>query len=133
MEGSPETNKLANKADLIVHIGTRLTDFATASQSIFQNPNVKFASINVSEFDGIKQGATTIVADAKLAWQKLLDLESRPGRRVIFGHSLGGAVAVALAGELVQEVYGGLILESTFSSLHDLARQHSWFAASVLC
>jgi 3D-(3,5/4)-trihydroxycyclohexane-1,2-dione acylhydrolase (decyclizing) len=67
LEGSPETNKLANKADLIIHVGTRLTDFATASQSIFQNPNVKFVSINVSEFDGIKQGATTIVADAKLA------------------------------------------------------------------
>ncbi|MEY4019721.1 MAG: hypothetical protein RLZZ590_1021 [Actinomycetota bacterium] len=67
LEGSPETNKLAAKADLILHVGTRLTDFATASQSIFQNPNVQFASINVSEFDGIKQGATTIVADAKLA------------------------------------------------------------------
>jgi 3D-(3,5/4)-trihydroxycyclohexane-1,2-dione acylhydrolase (decyclizing) len=67
LEGSPETNKLANKADLIIHVGTRLTDFATASQSIFKNPEVKFVSINVSEFDGIKQGATTIVADAKLA------------------------------------------------------------------
>ena len=71
LEGSPETNKLANKADLIIHVGTRLTDFATASQSIFQNPKVKFVSINVSEFDGIKQGATTIVADAKLALSAL--------------------------------------------------------------
>lgn len=67
LEGSPETNKLANDADLILHIGTRLTDFTTASQSIFKNPNVKFASINVSEFDGVKQGAATVVADAKLA------------------------------------------------------------------
>ncbi|MFM1906354.1 MAG: hypothetical protein RLZZ591_31 [Pseudomonadota bacterium] len=74
----------------------------------------------------------SLVADAKLAWQKLVDLESRPGRRVIFGHSLGGAVAVALASELEQEVYVGLILESTFSSLHDLARRHSWFAAELL-
>jgi 3D-(3,5/4)-trihydroxycyclohexane-1,2-dione acylhydrolase (decyclizing) len=67
LEGSPETNKLVNEADVIVHIGTRLTDFATASQSIFQNPKVKFVSINVSEFDGIKQGAETIVGDAKLS------------------------------------------------------------------
>lgn len=65
LEGSPETNKLVNQADLILHIGTRLTDFATASQSIFQNPDVRFVSINVSEFDGVKQGAMTVVADAK--------------------------------------------------------------------
>ena len=71
LEGSPETNKLVNKADLILHVGTRLTDFATASQSIFKNPNVRFVSLNVSEFDGIKQGAETIVADAKLGVQAL--------------------------------------------------------------
>ncbi|MEN9753344.1 MAG: hypothetical protein RL670_1035 [Actinomycetota bacterium] len=71
LEGSPETNKLVNKADLILHVGTRLTDFATASQSIFKNPNVKFVSLNVAEFDGIKQGATTIVADAKLGMASL--------------------------------------------------------------
>lgn len=67
LEGSPETNRLVNEADLIVHVGTRLTDFTTASQSIFQNPDVDFVSINVSEFDGIKQGASTIVGDAKLS------------------------------------------------------------------
>lgn len=66
LEGSPQTNRLAEQADVIIHVGTRLTDFATGSQSIFQNPEVKFVSINVSEFDGVKQGATTIVADAKL-------------------------------------------------------------------
>ncbi len=71
LEGSPETNKLVNKADLIIHVGTRLTDFATASQSIFKNPNVQFVSLNVSEFDGIKQGAETIVADAKLGLKAL--------------------------------------------------------------
>lgn len=73
LEGSPETNKLANEADVILHIGTRLTDFTTGSQSIFKNPNVKFVSINVSEFDGVKQGAATIVGDAKLALVKLTE------------------------------------------------------------
>lgn len=67
LEGSPTTNRLVERADLIVHIGTRLTDFATASQSIFANPNVRFASINVVEHDAVKQGATAVVADAKLA------------------------------------------------------------------
>ncbi|QZY50777.1 3D-(3,5/4)-trihydroxycyclohexane-1,2-dione acylhydrolase (decyclizing) [Leucobacter tenebrionis] len=67
LEGSPNTNRLAERADLVVHIGTRLTDFATASQSLFANPDVRFASINVVEHDAVKQGATAIVADAKLA------------------------------------------------------------------
>jgi len=71
LEGTPATNVLAAQADLIVHVGTRLTDFATASQSIFHNPDVRFASINVTEGDAIKQGATAIVADAKLALLEL--------------------------------------------------------------
>lgn len=71
LEGSPQTNRLAEEADVIFHVGTRLTDFATGSQSLFQNPEVKFVSLNVSEFDGIKQGAKTIVADAKLGLDAL--------------------------------------------------------------
>lgn len=67
LEGSPETNKLVAEADLIISIGTRLTDFATGSQSMFQNPDVKFASINIKEHDAIKQGAVAILGDAKLS------------------------------------------------------------------
>ncbi|MEV8338199.1 3D-(3,5/4)-trihydroxycyclohexane-1,2-dione acylhydrolase (decyclizing) [Leucobacter sp. NPDC077196] len=67
LEGSPTTNRLAERADLIVHVGTRLTDFATASQSLFANSEVRFASINVVEHDAVKQGAAAVVADAKLA------------------------------------------------------------------
>ncbi len=71
LEGSPETNKLVAEADLILSIGTRLTDFATGSQSMFQNPDVKFASINITEHDAIKQGATAILGDAKLSLVEL--------------------------------------------------------------
>lgn len=67
LEGTPQTRTVVAEADLIVHVGTRLSDFATGSQSMFENPDVSFASINVSEHDGIKQGATTVVADAKKA------------------------------------------------------------------
>ncbi len=72
LEGSPATNKLAMKADVVLHIGTRLTDFATASQSIFNNPKVQFVSINISEFDAIKQGAHAVIGDAKLSLKALL-------------------------------------------------------------
>jgi len=71
LEGSPTTNRLAERADLIVHIGTRLTDFATASQSLFANPDVRFASINVVEHDAVKQGASAVPADAKPALEAL--------------------------------------------------------------
>jgi 3D-(3,5/4)-trihydroxycyclohexane-1,2-dione acylhydrolase (decyclizing) len=67
LEGTPATNELAATADLVLTVGSRLTDFPTASQSLFQNPDVKFASINVDAHDAGRLGATAIVADAKRA------------------------------------------------------------------
>lgn len=74
LEGSPETNRLAEQADLVLHIGTRLTDFATASQSIFQDAQVTFASINIVEHDAVKQGAFAAIADAGLALEALTEV-----------------------------------------------------------
>jgi 3D-(3,5/4)-trihydroxycyclohexane-1,2-dione acylhydrolase (decyclizing) len=67
LEGTPATSDLAREADLVVTVGSRLTDFATASQSLFQNPDVRFASVNVDVQDAGRLGATGIVADAKRA------------------------------------------------------------------
>jgi 3D-(3,5/4)-trihydroxycyclohexane-1,2-dione acylhydrolase (decyclizing) len=67
LEGTPATNEGAAAADLVLTVGSRLTDFATASQSLFQNPGVRFASINVEVHDAGRLGATGIVADAKRA------------------------------------------------------------------
>ena len=58
LEGTPATNDLAREADLVLTVGSRLTDFATASQSLFQNPDVRFASINVDVDDAGRLGAT---------------------------------------------------------------------------
>src|SRR4051794_34960210 len=65
LEGTPATNELARRADLVLTVGSRLTDFATASQSLFQNPDVRFAAINVNSRDADRLGATSIVADAQ--------------------------------------------------------------------
>src|SRR3954447_2938408 len=65
LEGTPATNELARRADLALTVGSRLTDFATASQSLFQNPDVRFAAINVNSRDADRLGATSIVADAQ--------------------------------------------------------------------
>ena len=64
----------------------------------------------------------TIAADAAVAWAELVQRQPRPGRRVVFGHSMGGAVAVTLASGLhVGRDYGALVLESTFTRLPDVA------------
>src|SRR5215204_2009651 len=67
LEGTPATNELAAEADFVLTVGSRLTDFPTASQSLFSNPDVRFASINVDLHDAGRLGATAIIADAKRA------------------------------------------------------------------
>jgi uncharacterized protein len=66
----------------------------------------------------------TIAADARTAWGELQRRQPQPGRRVIYGHSMGGAVAVRLASTLKwQHDYGALVVESSFSRMPDVAAQ----------
>ena len=69
--GGPAANALAKQADLIIAVGTRLTDFTTSSKWLFQNPDVKMLTINVSPFDAFKMDAVSVISDAKGA---LLDI-----------------------------------------------------------
>src|SRR6476469_719900 len=73
LEGSPATNTLANEADVVLTVGSRLTDFSTGSHSIFANPDVRFASINVNVHDADRLGAVGIIGDAKRALSALAD------------------------------------------------------------
>ncbi|MGW3290562.1 3D-(3,5/4)-trihydroxycyclohexane-1,2-dione acylhydrolase (decyclizing) [Streptomyces sp. NPDC001002] len=73
LEGTPAVNTLAREADFVLTVGSRLTDFATASHSLFENPDVRFASINVNVHDAGRLGATGIVADAKRALAALTE------------------------------------------------------------
>jgi len=65
--GSTSANKLAREADLVITLGTRLSDFTTASKSAFQNPTVRFVGINVAPMDANKLAARPVVSDAKRA------------------------------------------------------------------
>ncbi len=65
--GGSAAAEVMSKADLVIAVGTRLTDFTTGSQSCFKNPDVQFISINVTGHDAFKQGALPIVADAREA------------------------------------------------------------------
>ena len=67
LEGTPTNNDLVRQADFVLTVGSRLTDFPTASQSLFENPDVQFAAINVNGYDAQRLGATGIVGDAKRA------------------------------------------------------------------
>lgn len=69
--GTPGANVIAREADLVIGIGTRYSDFTTASKTAFQNPEVRFVNINVAEFDSFKHGALPVVADAKVTLKEL--------------------------------------------------------------
>src|SRR5262249_8418784 len=69
--GTPGANIAAREADLVIAIGTRLSDFTTASKTAFQNPEVRFININVAEFDAFKHAGLPLVADARETLEQL--------------------------------------------------------------
>lgn len=70
--GSRFANDIAADADVIIGIGTRYTDFTTASNTLFRNPDVQFVNINVAEIDALKESATPLVGDARETLDELL-------------------------------------------------------------
>jgi len=69
--GTSAANRIAKEADLVIAVGTRLSDFTTASKTQFENPDVKFISINVSPFDAGKHSSLMLVGDAKATMESL--------------------------------------------------------------
>ena len=59
------------EADVVIGIGTRYSDFTTASKTQFENPDVKFVNINVAEFDAFKHYAVPVIGDAKATLEEL--------------------------------------------------------------
>ena len=71
--GTSAANQLARDADLIIGVGTRYSDFTTASVTAFQNPGVRFININVTEFDAAKHSALPLVGDARVTLEELAE------------------------------------------------------------
>jgi len=69
--GTSTANRLARAADLVIAMGTRLSDFTTMSNSAFAHPQVRFIGINVCELDAVKHAALAVVADARQAIEEL--------------------------------------------------------------
>ncbi len=71
--GGPAANAIAKQTDLVIAVGTRLTDFTTCSKWGFHNPAVKMLSINVCSFDAFKMDSTAVIADAKTACEAITE------------------------------------------------------------
>src|SRR4051794_20037167 len=69
--GTIGANIIAREADLVIGIGTRYSDFTTASKTAFQNPQVRFVNINVAELDAYKHNALPVVTDARTTLDEL--------------------------------------------------------------
>jgi 3D-(3,5/4)-trihydroxycyclohexane-1,2-dione acylhydrolase (decyclizing) len=69
--GTSAANLLAAKADLVIGIGTRYSDFTTASVTAFQNPALRFININVAEFDSAKNAALPLTGDARATLEEI--------------------------------------------------------------
>jgi 3D-(3,5/4)-trihydroxycyclohexane-1,2-dione acylhydrolase (decyclizing) len=71
VDGSAAANAAAEVADLVIGVGTRFQDFTTGSWTLFRAPGVRLVSVNVQPYDAVKHGAASLVADAKVALERL--------------------------------------------------------------
>jgi 3D-(3,5/4)-trihydroxycyclohexane-1,2-dione acylhydrolase (decyclizing) len=69
--GTGAANALAEEADLVLAVGTRLQDFTTGSWALFKNPDRKIVGLNIQAFDAMKHGAHSLVADARVGLELL--------------------------------------------------------------
>jgi len=81
--GGTAGNRLARDADVVIGVGTRWSDFTTASKSAFQDPSVRFVNVNVTAFDAGKQSGLPVVGDARVTLEQL--------RSVLAGWRVDGA------------------------------------------
>jgi 3D-(3,5/4)-trihydroxycyclohexane-1,2-dione acylhydrolase (decyclizing) len=75
--GTSAANRIAKDADLVIGIGTRWSDFTTASKSVFQDPRVRFVNVNVAEIDAVKHAGIAVTADARVALEAFLGIGYR--------------------------------------------------------
>nr|WP_113867573.1 3D-(3,5/4)-trihydroxycyclohexane-1,2-dione acylhydrolase (decyclizing) [Brenneria salicis]NMN92096.1 3D-(3,5/4)-trihydroxycyclohexane-1,2-dione acylhydrolase (decyclizing) [Brenneria salicis ATCC 15712 = DSM 30166]RBP61153.1 3D-(3,5/4)-trihydroxycyclohexane-1,2-dione hydrolase [Brenneria salicis ATCC 15712 = DSM 30166]RLM30178.1 3D-(3,5/4)-trihydroxycyclohexane-1,2-dione acylhydrolase (decyclizing) [Brenneria salicis ATCC 15712 = DSM 30166] len=117
--GGLPANRLAREADLVIGVGTRLTDFTTGSKSLFQHPDVDFLLLNVAEFDALKLDALPLIADARIGLEMLsqrltaVNYRSRwqdeiAQARSVWQTELHRLFTLQDAGERVPEVVDGL-------------------------
>ena len=101
--GSPVANDLARDADVVLGIGTRYSDFTTASRTAFGNPDVRFVNLNVTAFDAGKHAGTALVADARAGLEALTG--AMAGYRTDDAYTAGLAEANSRWRQVVDHAY----------------------------
>lgn len=92
--GNAAANMIAKQADVVIGVGTRFSDFTTASKSLFQNPDVQFVTINTDRFDAYKMDAVKAVGDAKATLAKLDAALESVGYKTAYVNEIAEAKAV---------------------------------------
>lgn len=90
--GNSAANEIAAMADVVLAVGTRLTDFTTGSKSQYSNPNVKFVTVNVSRFHAYKVDAVSVIGDARVALEALTRELKTAGYRSGYTDEIGRAI-----------------------------------------
>ncbi|MER7938299.1 MULTISPECIES: 3D-(3,5/4)-trihydroxycyclohexane-1,2-dione acylhydrolase (decyclizing) [unclassified Streptomyces] len=80
--GTATADELARTADLVIGVGTRYTDFTTASGTLFENPDVRFLNLNIAPYDGHKLAGLPLIADARGGLAGLTEALAQHGHRV---------------------------------------------------
>ncbi|MBR7082292.1 MAG: 3D-(3,5/4)-trihydroxycyclohexane-1,2-dione acylhydrolase (decyclizing) [Oscillospiraceae bacterium] len=91
--GNLSANMIAEKADLVLAVGSRLSDFTTGSKSQYKHAGVKYAAINLSKFHAYKLDAYPVVADAKAAIEDLTKALKKAGYRSAYSGEIEAAKA----------------------------------------
>jgi len=102
--GTSAANLMAADADLILGIGTRYSDFTTASKTAFGHPGVRFININVAEMDAHKHDALSLVGDARATVEELT--ECLEGWQAPQAHRQRAATLSAAWEAEVDRIYG---------------------------
>jgi 3D-(3,5/4)-trihydroxycyclohexane-1,2-dione acylhydrolase (decyclizing) len=84
--GTATANELARTADLVIGVGTRYTDFTTASHTLFAADNVRFLNLNIAPYDGHKLSGLPLIADARAGLEALIEALELHGHRVADGY-----------------------------------------------
>jgi 3D-(3,5/4)-trihydroxycyclohexane-1,2-dione acylhydrolase (decyclizing) len=106
--GSPVANALAREADVVIGVGTRYSDFTTASRTAFQHPGVRFVNLNVAGMDAAKHAGVMLLADARSGLQALTDAlapSGGAGYRVEDAYTEGHRSRFAAWNEVVDHAY----------------------------
>lgn len=138
--GSLAANMLAQRADLIIGVGTRYTDFTTSSKGLFKNDDVKFLNINISRFDAGKLDGLMMIADARQALSQLADALSKIHYQAQWGDAIAEARQRYHAEvervysieyqetDFVPEVVDSLDRDKVYKEFHDITG--SWLTQS---